>query len=139
MIHFKTMVSVVALFSASFLFAEEKKEAVPIPYAHAHNDYEHKRPLLDALDHGFCSVEADVFLIDGKLLVGHNRWFLKSEQTLQSLYLDPLRERIHKNGGRVYPQVPTILLLIEIKSKADETYAVFTQGFGRLRRHSDGV
>ena len=29
-------------------------------HAHAHNDYEHARPLLDALDHGFCGVEADV-------------------------------------------------------------------------------
>ena len=37
----------------------------PLRQAHAHNDYEHPRPLLDALDHGFCSVEADVFLTDG--------------------------------------------------------------------------
>ena len=37
-------------------------QVVPLPNAHAHNDYEHKRPLFDALDHGFCSVEADVFL-----------------------------------------------------------------------------
>ncbi len=28
--------------------------------AHAHNDYRHRRPLLDALDHGFMSVKADV-------------------------------------------------------------------------------
>jgi hypothetical protein len=27
----------------------------PLPRAHAHNDYEHERPLLDALDHGFTS------------------------------------------------------------------------------------
>src|SRR5207237_4622701 len=42
--------------------------AVPLIHAHAHNDYEHTRPLLDALDHGFCSVEADIHLVDGKLL-----------------------------------------------------------------------
>jgi hypothetical protein len=28
---------------------EEKRPAKPLPQAHAHNDYEHKRPLLDAL------------------------------------------------------------------------------------------
>ena len=28
-------------------------EPVPLVHVHAHNDYEHKRPLLDALDHGF--------------------------------------------------------------------------------------
>jgi hypothetical protein len=47
---------------------------VPLANAHAHNDYEHKRPLFDALDNGFTSVEADVFLVDGKLLVGHWPW-----------------------------------------------------------------
>jgi len=39
----------------------------PLPQAHSHNDYEQKRPLLEALDHGFCSVEADVFLVEGSL------------------------------------------------------------------------
>ena len=43
----------------------------PLGQAHAHNDYYHKRPLLDALSHGFCSVEADVFLKNGNLLGGH--------------------------------------------------------------------
>src|SRR5262249_1980163 len=32
----------------------------PLIHAHAHNDYEHTRPLFDALDQGFCSVEADI-------------------------------------------------------------------------------
>ncbi|HET6325009.1 MAG TPA: hypothetical protein VFG04_09940, partial [Planctomycetaceae bacterium] len=46
-------------------------EPTPLIRAHAHNDYEHKRPLFDALDQGLCSVEADIFLVDGQLLVGH--------------------------------------------------------------------
>src|SRR5262245_58578952 len=37
----------------------------PLRQAHAHNDYEHPRPLFDALDQGFCSVEADIYLVDG--------------------------------------------------------------------------
>src|SRR5690242_5509037 len=45
---------------------------IPLTRAHAHNDYEHTRPLLDALDQGFCSVEADVWLIDGELRVAHD-------------------------------------------------------------------
>lgn len=40
-------------------------EAEPLAQAHAHNDYEHTRPLHDALDHSFTSVEADVWLVDG--------------------------------------------------------------------------
>ena len=54
--------------SATLLNAEELPG--PLGQAHAHNDYYHKRPLLDALSHGFCSVEADVFLKNGRLLVG---------------------------------------------------------------------
>lgn len=86
-----------------------------ITQAHAHNDYLHARPLFDALDHGFCSVEADVFLVNGKLLVAHELANTKPERTLQALYLDPLRERVKKNGGHVYPNGPEFTLLIELK------------------------
>jgi hypothetical protein len=96
----------------------------PLPQAHAHNDYMHVRPLLDALDQGFCSVEADIHLVDGALLVAHDRWLVKPERTLQSLYLDPLRERVRKNGGRVYPNGPGVTLLIDQKTDAVATYEV---------------
>src|SRR5690348_11986597 len=96
----------------------------PLLAAHAHNDYEHKRPLLDALEHGFCSFEADIHLVDGQLLVAHNRAATKSNRTLQSLYLDPLRERIRKNGGRVYPGGPECTLLIDLKSDWHTIYPV---------------
>ena len=97
-------------------------EPVPLAHAHAHNDYHHGRPLLDALEHGFCSVEADVFLVAGKLLVGHDRGELKPERTLQALYLDPLRERSRANNGRVYRGGPVFTLLIDIKSGGEATY-----------------
>ena len=96
----------------------------PQPQAHAHNDYEHDRPLLDALDHGFCSVEADVFAIDGELRVAHDRRDTKPGRTLQKLYLNPLRERISKNGGTVYKNGPLFTLLIDFKTKGPETYAL---------------
>jgi hypothetical protein len=96
---------------------------VPLTHAHAHNDYEHMRPLFEALENGFCSVEADVFLVDGKLLVGHTRSSLRPERTLESLYLDPLKERAKANGGRIYPGGPTIFLLVDVKSKGKETCA----------------
>jgi hypothetical protein len=86
-----------------------------LPKAHAHNDYRHKHPLFDALDNGFCSVEADIHLVDGKLLVAHDRSAVKPERTLQALYLDPLRKRIQANGGRVYPGGPEVNLLIDLK------------------------
>jgi hypothetical protein len=99
-------------------------EPVPLVHAHAHNDYQHNRPLLDALDHGFCSVEADVHLVDGELLVAHNRSQVKPGRTLQALYLDPLRERVKKNGGHVYPAGPEFTLLVELKSDWHTSYPV---------------
>ncbi len=98
-------------------------DALPIEQAHAHNDYEHVRPLFDALSHGFCSVEADIHLVDGKLLVAHDRAQVKPEKTLEALYLEPLRKRIETNGGTVYPHGPPFTLLIDIKSDAAQTYA----------------
>ena len=102
-------------------------EPVPLIHAHAHNDYEHKRPLLDALDHGFCSVEADVHLVDGQLLVAHDRRQVKPGRTLQALYLDPLRERVEKNHGHVYPDGPEFTLLVELKSDWHTSYPVLRE------------
>jgi len=104
-----------------------RAEAVPLIHAHAHNDYEHSRPLLDALDHGFCSVEADVHLVDGQLLVAHDRSKVKPERTLQVLYIDPLRERVKKNGGHVYPTGPELTLLVELKSDWRTSYPVLRE------------
>jgi hypothetical protein len=94
----------------------------PLPRAHAHNDYEHRRPLLDALDHGFCNVEADVFLVGDRLLVAHDATRLRPERTLAALYLDPLRERIKQNGGRVYRDGPPFTLMIDFKTEGETTY-----------------
>jgi hypothetical protein len=102
-------------------------EPVPLVHAHAHNDYEHKRPLFDALERGFCSVEADVHLVDGRLLVAHERFKVKPERTLEALYLDPLRERVRKNGGHVYPGGPEFTLLVEFKGDWRTSYPVLRE------------
>ena len=73
--------------------AASAAEPVLLPRAHAHNDYEHARPLAEALERGFGSVEADVWLVDGALLVAHDRKDVKPARTLAALYLEPLRER----------------------------------------------
>ena len=97
-------------------------DVIPLAQAHAHNDYQHDRPLLDALAHGFCSVEADVYLVDDELYVAHGRNEIQPDRTLRGLYLDPLRKRIQQNGGRVYPNGPELTLLIDIKTEAVSTY-----------------
>ncbi|HCO96833.1 MAG TPA: hypothetical protein DIU00_23320 [Phycisphaerales bacterium] len=95
---------------------------IPLSRAHAHNDYEHDRPLYDVLDHGFNSVEADIFLVGDDLYVAHNRRDITPERTLRRLYLDPLRERVKHNDGRVFQKGSQFTLLIDIKTGAIGTY-----------------
>lgn len=99
----------------------------PLLNAHAHNDYAHDRPLFDALDHGFTSVEADIHLVDGDLFVAHDSDEIKPDRTLRSLYLEPLKKRIAKNSGRVYPNGPQFTLFIDIKTQSVATYKVLSK------------
>ena len=108
-------------------------QAQPLQRTHAHNDYEHRRPLQDALDHGFASVEADVWLVDGQLLVAHDRNQVVPGRTLESLYLSPLEARRKMDGGAEYPGWDgNFQLLIDAKSDAGPTWAAIDQV---LREH----
>lgn len=94
----------------------------PLERAHAHNDYEHPRPLLDALDRGFTSVEADVWIVGGELYLGHDGPDLT--RTLRDYYLEPLAQRFRQNGGAIYPRWrPDFRLLIDVKGDATTTWA----------------
>ena len=68
----------------------------PTSFKHAHNDYEHARPLLDAIDQGFESFEVDVWLNGNDIGVSHFGTSFKG--TLKSLYLDPMAERVQRRG-----------------------------------------
>ena len=59
--------------------------------------------------------------------MGHDSSNLRSDRTLQSLYLDPLREKIRQIGGSVYPSGTQLTLLIDIKSKAEPTYELLRE------------
>jgi hypothetical protein len=108
-------------------------DVTPLARAHAHNDFEHERPLFDALDHGFTSVEADIWLVDGELLVAHDLPEVRPERTLESLYLAPLRRIVTENQGSVYPGYSHYFtLLIDIKTEAVSTYRVLHR---QLRRY----
>lgn len=101
-------------------------QVTPLPNAHAHNDYEHTRPLLDALAQGFTSVEADVYLIDNELYVYHDRpQATDPARTLTKLYLQPLWNIVQQNGGTVYPNYKgDFYLMIDIKAEGKAVYAL---------------
>ncbi|MEV0173906.1 phosphatidylinositol-specific phospholipase C/glycerophosphodiester phosphodiesterase family protein [Streptomyces sp. NPDC050803] len=113
----------VALPATQAVAGEHKPRPRPLWRAHAHNDYEHPRPLLDALDHRFGSVESDIFLVGDQLLVAHDPEDLDPSRTLESLYLDPLAARVRANHGSVYRGYRKPLqLLIDIKTEGSSTY-----------------
>ncbi|MEZ4905636.1 MAG: phosphatidylinositol-specific phospholipase C/glycerophosphodiester phosphodiesterase family protein [Spirosomataceae bacterium] len=97
---------------------------IPLPNAHAHNDYEQSRPLWDALSHGFTSIEADVYLINDTLFVSHERpTFNNPAQTLENLYLKPLMAHIQQNQQQVYAGYKGLFyLMIDFKTEAESTY-----------------
>lgn len=80
--------------------------------AHAHNDYQHARPLHDALEHGFTSVEADVWWHRQRIKVSHYGFTFKG--LLSRLYLDPLQERVNQLGS-VHGDNERFTLWIDIK------------------------
>ena len=76
----------------------------------------------EAISYAFASIEVDIHLVGGALLVGHDDDDLDVTKTLQSLYLDPLRDHVREHNNRVYPSPNSLVLLIDIKSEAKSTY-----------------
>jgi YVTN family beta-propeller protein len=91
--------------------------AQPLKYtaanAHSHNDYEQQMPFHLAYNESFGSIEADIYLVGGKLLVGHDVKDLQESKTLENLYLQPLVDYRHTNRN--------LQLLIDVKSDAIST------------------
>ena len=111
------------IFFIAFSCFSAAQNMEPISNAHAHNDYKHERPLLDALQYGFTSVEADVFLIRDTFFVYHNLP-LKPDptRTLEHLYLKPLKDRVD-TYGHVYPAYEgAFYLMIDIKSNGEKAF-----------------
>ena len=93
------------------------------PYpAHAHNDYMHERPLFDALENGFRSIEADVFSQGDSLYVAHDRKDITQGRTLRALYLEPLMEYFLEDRKAIYDSASPLILLIDIKDNGLTTY-----------------
>ncbi|WP_329245031.1 phosphatidylinositol-specific phospholipase C/glycerophosphodiester phosphodiesterase family protein [Streptomyces sp. NBC_01478] len=129
-----TLAAVLAPPAGSAFAGEQGRRPRPLWRAHAHNDYEHPRPLFDALDHRFGSVEADIFLVGDQLLIGHDATELDPSRTLESLYLDPLAALVKANHGSVYRGWDKPLqLLIDIKTEGSSTYLELDRHLLRYR------
>ena len=136
-LHFRNRVTMSLLFflmpGIGFQTHGQEHSITPLPNAHAHNDYYHDRPLMDALDHGFCNIEADIYLVGNELFVAHDPDELEQKRKLTDLYLDPLLKRMRANGGRVYRNGPTVTLLIDIKREGEKVFPVLRETLLKYR------
>jgi alkaline phosphatase len=102
---------------------------------HSHNDYERVAPFWEAYSERFDSVEADVYCIDGKLFVSHDKKDVAPERTFEALYLEPVLKVFGLNGGRAWAgSEQTIQLLIDIKETTEPTLGTLVR---LLEAHPD--
>ncbi|KAF7943593.1 uncharacterized protein EAE97_005664 [Botrytis byssoidea] len=117
----------------------------PIP-CHSHNDYWRRVPLFDALRAGCTGVEADVWLFDNDLYVGHNTASLQRNRTFQSLYINPLVEILERqnpttdfyngtnHGVFDADDGKSLTLLVDLKTDGAETWEWVLQQLEPLRK-----
>ncbi len=98
------------------------------PQGHSHNDYRQPAPFTAAWQQGFGSIEADVHLVDGVLLVAHGEPELAAKKQLDSLYLLPLNEIVKWFKGFPYADsTRSLQLMIDIKSDTKSTLAALVE------------
>ncbi|KAJ5690552.1 RRNA biogenesis protein RRP5 [Penicillium macrosclerotiorum] len=115
---------------------------------HSHNDYWRRIPLFSALQAGCTGVEADVWLFDDELYVGHTTHALTKRRTLRSLYVDPLvqlldlqnpitsfQRTVDRPPHGVFDTDPgqTLILLIDFKTDGATTWPVVVKHLAPLR------
>ncbi len=106
------MKKVLALLMAILIFSDLIAQPYTTANAHSHNDYEQNKPFTLAFNELFGSIEADIFLSNGSILVGHNLNDLKPNRSLENLYLAPMV---------AYNPTRKLQLLIDIKTEAITT------------------
>jgi len=94
---------------------------------HSHNDYASKLPFYEAYSNEAGVIEADVFLVNNDLPVAHTSKEITTYNTLRSMYLDPLSNKLKTLGGKAYPSNKPLILMIDIKTEAEPTLKLIVQ------------
>lgn len=83
----------------------------------AHNDYLKPRPFHNAFDLKVAYIEADVFLEKNQLLVAHTKNEIDPSKTLESMYIQPLSQKVNEANGKLYG----LTLMIDLKTEGAST------------------
>jgi alkaline phosphatase len=103
----KTLLFLSGLCVANTLNAQVKQYT--LADAHSHNDYKNNIPFLRAYEKGFGSIEADLYAVNGKLMVAHEKEEILPTRSFQNLYVNPLIDKLKRDQQR------SLRLLIEVK------------------------
>lgn len=98
---------------------------------HSHNDYLQPVPFWDAFSAGCASIEVDVILQEGELMVAHEKRSIQKQRTLESLYLKPIQQGVEL--GLI--QEVNFHLLIDLKTEGHATLEVLVKqvaAYGQL-------
>ncbi len=106
--------------AAIIIFCSSISFSQPVRYSenigHSHNDYNQDIPFLFAYYAGMGSIEADVYLRNGTLLVAHDAKDIRADRTLDKLYFSVIAEMFRRNGGNIREDsTKKLQLLIDIK------------------------
>lgn len=79
---------------------------------HSHNDYTHALPFWDAYNNKAGVIEADVYEVNGELMVAHDKAGIQPGNTLMHMYIEPAAQ-IFSNKHK--DSVHSFYLMIDIK------------------------
>ncbi|KAF4952740.1 hypothetical protein FGADI_6492 [Fusarium gaditjirri] len=149
--------SAAATIGVGHWLSDSTRTAPPVR-CHSHNDYLRNVPLLDAISAGCSSVEADVWNEDDELYVAHRHFQLQANNTLESLYINPLlsifdRQRdvlcgremschapsnVHEPLGGIFESDPEqpLVVLIDFKTEGIATWEKLHRKLEPLRRRN---
>ncbi|MBL0274062.1 MAG: glycerophosphodiester phosphodiesterase [Chitinophagaceae bacterium] len=98
------------------------------PLIHAHNDYQQSKPLTNALQNRAYSIEADLYLHNGQLVVAHDKKHLTVAPSLDALYLQPIIRLFKKHPGRISNnKTYAPVLMIDIKDNGKDVLVALIQ------------
>ena len=114
---------------------------------HSHNDYWRPIPFYSALSVGAVSIEADVWLYNETLFVGHEQSALTPARTFDSLYIQPILSVLHaqnpsssfltnsktKNGVFDTAASQTLYLFVDLKTDGATTFPYVVRALEPLR------
>jgi len=89
---------------------------------HSHNDYEQPIPFWLAWQERFGSIEADIWLVKGQVIIGHDTQEIRAGRRLEDYYIKPLAACLAENHGHPYSDTSrSLLMLIDIKADSVAT------------------